>query len=506
LFAGLVFTAYGCSSLGKQQYNDNDGNRVAYDLWQRLRESFTLPDLHHPKIHADLRWYASHPEYIQRVTERAQPYLHFIVEELESREMPNEIALLPIVESAFNPFAYSHGRASGIWQFIPATGKRFGMKQDWWYDGRRDIYASTMGALDYLQHLHKRLNNDWLLALAAYNSGAGNVRKAIRRSVRRGGGTDFWSIRPYLPKETRGYVPKLLAISAVVLNPELYSIELYPIANEPYLQRVDFDSQIDLALAADLAYLSLEELYRLNPAYNRWATSPDGPHYFMLPLANAELFQQNLAMVPSEERMQWARHRIRRGETLVSISTKYHTTVAEVKRLNKIHSNRLKVGSYLIIPVASKNQSAYTLTAEQRKRRLQHTQREGTKVVYQVQPGDSLWSIAQQYKVPVRKLASWNAMAPRDPLIAGQKLVIWTREPVQVTITDSPYDAMPDINRIRRITYRVRRGDSLGKIANKFNVTTGQLQRWNRRTLSRNKYLYPGQRLVLYVDITKQSG
>ena len=216
------------------------------DIWKRIASDLRLTRNASEKTTASkLAWFARNQAYLDRVSERASPYIYYIVEELEKRDMPLDLALLPIVESAYNPFAYSPSRASGIWQFIPGTGKNYGLKQNWWYDGRRDIVAATDAALNYLQKLHKEFNGDWLLALAAYNSGEGNVGRAIRRNKNTGKPIDFFSLR--LPRETRGYVPSLLAVAEIISDPEKYKVAIKPIENGQYFEQVDINSQIDLA-------------------------------------------------------------------------------------------------------------------------------------------------------------------------------------------------------------------------------------------------------------------
>jgi len=471
------------------------------DLWQRIRDGFSLPKSEHARTVSERRWYARHQEYIDRTTERAQPYLHFIVEEAARRNIPMELALLPVVESAFQPFAYSHGRASGIWQFIPGTGRMYGLKQNWWYDGRRDITASTLAAFDYLETLNKQFSGDWLLALAAYNSGGGTVRKAIRKNKRRGKPTDFWSLK--LPRETRAYVPKLLAIRDIVANPEQHNIIMTSLKDEPYFEKVATGSQIDLARAAELAGIPLKQLYRLNPAFNRWATDPDGPHHLLVPLDKAPQFTQNLAGLPKANRVKWARHRIRNGETLGHIAKRYKTTVAVIKDVNKVRGHMIRAGKNLIIPVAAKSPSSYSLSSTQRAKSIKNRPKKGIKLAYKVQRGDTLWDISRAHNVAVRQLARWNAMAPRDTLRPGQNLVIW-KSATKVAKAKSPNitPALDDVT--RRIRYTVRRGDSLSRISNRFNVSINNLKRWNPK--ARGKYLQPGQRLTLFVDITNQSG
>jgi len=478
-------------------------NRQPDDVWQRLRSKFQLPTQNNKRLDQQLSWYAKHPEYMKRVSERAAPYLHYIAETAEAMNIPSEIALLPIVESAFKPFAYSHGRASGIWQFIPATGKRYGLKQNWWYDGRRDVYASTIAAFELLTNLQKQFKGDWLLALAAYNSGERNVHRAVRNNKRRGKPTDFWNLK--LPPETRAYVPKLLALKRIIAEPAKYNVQLTRIENTPYFEKVDTHSQIDLARIADLSGLPLDQIYKLNPAFNRWATSPNGPHYILLPLNEAAVFKEKLASLPPSDRIRWVRHKIRNGETISDIANKYHTSISSIKRVNRLKKNFLRAGHSLTIPVASKSLRSYKLSANQRKKKQQSIPRKGIKISHIVRAGDTFWSLSLQHKVGVRSIAKWNGMAPRDTLKLGQKLIIWSKTGVTVSHNDPDNLVIPKRrNIVKRIGYRVRNGDSLARIADKFKVSIRQLLRWNKR-LSSKKYLQPGQRVTLYVDVTRQT-
>ena len=457
------------------------------DLWTRLREGFGLPHQTNDRIAPYLAWYRKHPAYLDRVFERADPFLYHILEQLEARGMPTEIALLPVVESAFDPFAYSHGRAAGLWQFIPATGQRFGLEQDWWYDGRRDVIASTAAALDYLQYLHRFFDGDWMLALAAYNAGEGTVRNAVRRNRAAGKPTDFWHLA--LPRETRAYVPKLLALSLVVEDPARHGLELRAIANEPRIALVETHGQLDLAVAAELAALPLDDLYRLNPGFNQWATRPQGPHRLVLPLELAGDFAIALAELPPERRLQWQRHEILPGETLGHIASQYRTTVAVLRETNQIKGSTIRAGRHLLVPVAATEAGDYRLSAGQRLARTQNRDRGGARINHVVQRGDTFWDLSRRYDVPVRSLAQWNQMAPGDTLRPGQTLVIWDRTAERRTL--------------RTIQYQVRRGDSLARISSRFNVSVNDLIQWNG--LSRDRYLQPGQTLKLYVDVTRQA-
>ncbi len=476
------------------------------DIWSRLRAGFRLSDYDHQRNQAERNWYLRHPSYMTRVAERAAPYLHMVVEAVEERGMPMEIALLPVVESAFQPFAYSHGRAAGLWQFVPGTGKRFGLRQTWWYDGRRDVAESTRAALEYLEYLHGYFDDDWLLALAAYNSGEGTVRRAIRRNQQRGLPTDYWSLD--LPQETKGYVPKLLAFASLVENPAAYNIEIPTLPDEPFLEQVEVGSQIDLDLAAELAGISVEDIYRYNPGFNRWATDPEGPHRLLVPGTSAETFRTNLAQYPSNERISWKRHRIAAGESLGTIAQRYHTTVALIRQVNDIRGNTIRAGQTLIIPAARTDLSRYSLSASARLEQTQSRERDGTRVEYRVKAGDSFWGIARRFGVGVNQLAKWNGLAPRDTLRPGQLLVVWT---TQDNHSDNAAELNPasfthpfEQNTRQRITYTVRQGDSLYTIAQRFRVTVNNLKEWNG--LHGRKYLQPGQRLKLYVDVTRQSG
>jgi membrane-bound lytic murein transglycosylase D len=476
-----------------------------YDIWVRIRSGFILPDKEKPGVEPDQLWFSRHQQYLDRVSERATPYIHFIVESLEERGMPTELALLPVVESAYQPFAYSHGRAAGLWQFIPGTGTRFGLRQNWWYDGRRDVAMATKAALDYLQELNQMFEGDWLLALAAYNSGEGTVRRAIARNKAKGLPTDFWSLE--LPKETRGYVPKLLAISNIVANPPANGVLLPSIPDEAFLSRVEVGTQIDLALAAELAGLSVEEMYRYNPGFNRWATDPDGPHHLMLPIEKVAAFEERLKEYPETDRITWKRHDVARGDTLNSIARAYGTTVDVLKSANKIKGNSLRTGQGLLIPVARNDQGEYTLSAEQRLAKTQNTPRGGGKVQYVVQSGDSLWGIARKHNVSPASLAQWNGMAPRDALKAGATLVVWKQDGSDAAVESSRsmnafVHPLQESTR-QRVGYTVRRGDTLSRISQRFRVSVDNLKRWNN--LGKKK-LRTGQKLTLYVDVTAQSG
>jgi membrane-bound lytic murein transglycosylase D len=482
---------FSLSAKGGQQSNN--------DVWHRIRKQFTFNVPENNRILAQRNWYVKHPSYLTRVAKRAEPFLYYIVEELEKNNVPIELALLPIVESAFDPFAYSHGRASGMWQFVPDTGTRFGMKQNWWYDGRRDVIASTQGAIKYMKYLHKFFDGDWLLALAAYNSGEGRVQRAVRKNKRMGKKTDFWSLD--LPKETKAYVPKLLALADIIKRPEQFNLSIYEITNEEVISQVNIGSQLDLAKAASLADLSLTEFQRLNPGFNRWSTDPDGPHHLLLPKHKIESFTQNLAKLKKSDRLAWQRYKIKNGDNLGRIANKFHTSTDLIRQVNGIKGNQIRAGKHLLIPVAAKSLDSYILSQDQRIAKKQASTQKGFKVTHIVVAGDNLWDIGQRYKVSGSKIAKWNGFAPRDTLKLGQKLVIWKKpSPNNKRAETARINAGVEQAVMRNITYKVRSGDSFARIASKFNVRISDIERWN--SLSRTKYLQPGQKLKLSIDVT----
>lgn len=467
------------------------------DVLSKLRRNFNLQYVDNNRTAAEKRWFVRHPEYLNRVFARSQRYMPFIVEELERRNMPMELALLPIVESAYDPFAYSHGRAAGLWQMIPGTAKRFGLRQNWWYDGRRDIVESTRAALDYLEYLYKFNNGDWLNAIASYNSGEGNVRRAVRNNTKANKPIDFWSLR--LPKETSMYVPKLLALVEIVADPAAHGVTLPTVVNEPQFMVADIGSQLDLALAAELAGVDVDTVYQYNPGFNRWSTDPAGPHQLVMPIDVAEDFFAALQEVPKSERVRWKRHKVRHGEAISQIASRYNTTVPALKAANDLRGNLIRTGDYLLIPVATKPLSAYSKSADARLARTQNRQRAGNKVEHIVSNGESFWTISRRYGVTHRQLAAWNGMAPGDTLSVGKRLVVWTTQDAGPAV--SPTAAVG--NTTRKVNYTVRNGDSLYLIARKFRVGIDQIARWNN--IDKNKILRPGQRLTMYVDVTAQS-
>ncbi len=474
------------------------GPAEPYDLLTKLRFSFSLDYDDNERIAAERNWFLRHPDYLARVFTRAQRYLPYITAEIERRGLPLELALLPVVESAYDPFAYSHGRAAGLWQMIPGTARRFGIKQNWWYDGRRDVVDSTRAALDYLEYLYKLNDGDWLNAIASYNSGEGNVLRSVKRNRKAGKPADFWNLR--LPHETRMYVPKLLALVDIVGNPDAYNLTLPAVPDERQFVVTDIGSQLDLALAAELAGVDVDTVYAYNPGYNRWSTDPAGPHRLVMPVEVADSFTAALVDVPADDRVRWKRHKVKSGEAISQIARRYNTTVVQIREANNLRGNMIRAGHYLLIPVATKPLSAYSQSADARLAKTQNRKRAGSKVEHVVRKGESFWTISRRYEITHRQLAAWNGMAPGDTLSVGRKLVVWT-DAANASPQVSPATTLG--NTTRKLRYTVRNGDSLYVIANRFRVSINDIARWNN--IDTNKILRPGQKLTMYVDVTRQS-
>ncbi len=429
------------------------------DLWQRIKEGYAMPDSTSKLVANHEQWYSTRPDYIRRMVERSQKYLFHIVEEVGKRGMPTEIALLPMIESAYNPQAYSRSKASGIWQFIPSTGKHFGLQQNWWIDNRRNVIVATDAALTYLQKLHGMFGS-WDLALAAYNAGEGTVGRAIERNRRLGLGTDYESLN--LPPETRNYVPKLQAVKNIMTNPGKYGLKIQTIANTAYFTRVAAPAQIDAHLAAKLAQISDEEFLALNPSNNRpLIDNNDEKHELLLPILAAQTFRDNLANY-NKPLVSWKTYLAKRGERMEKIAAKFGIQLAKLRNVNNLPSqNKIKKSSTILVPngnstdfspnsVALKpveihdnnlsnpsainlsdmsNTTALNLEANAAERNVaEHANDTGAtkpaNVTHLVKPGETLFAIARQYHVSTEEILQANALVSPD-LKIGQLLAIY---------------------------------------------------------------------------------
>lgn len=497
-----VESSEGLPSAGSRSVTQKVSEDIEENIWGRIHAGYqlsvTAPSAGQKRIDSLLKRYQRHPKGIVKQTENARLYIHYIVGELEKRGMPTELALLPFVESRYDPFAYSSGRASGLWQFIPSTGKHFGLKENWWLDERRDVIASTQKALHYLSYLHKHFKGDWLLAIAAYNAGEGTVGKAIIFNKYQKKPTDYWSLP--LPTETKNYIPKLLAWKKLVNRPQDYGVQLTNIPNKPQFAALDIGSQIDLAKLADVSNIAIEQIYALNPAYNRWATDPDAPHQLLFPIDKVDEVKATLADYPPQERLQWHRYTIKPNDSLSRIAKHYNTTTASIKSINQLKSSRIRVGKTLLIPIASKASTYYESSAEQRlsQRQNKYARKNKQRIEHHVVSGDTLWSISKQYQVSTSEIAKWNNMSPKDILRNQQKLVIWSTQSSSTQKTASRSSSV-----VRKVIYQVKKGESLSVISHRFNVAIKDIRQWNK--LANKKYIQPGQTLRLFVSMADQA-
>ncbi len=411
----------------------SESEQPRISAWRHASNQMKMEIPDNPEIISYRNWYLKHPKYLNTVTQKAAPYLYLVMQEIDKRDMPMELVLLPIVESAYNPNARSPSNATGLWQFTAGTGRRFGLEQSHWYDGRRDIQASTSAALDYLQKLHDELGGDWFNAVAAYNAGEGRIQRAIEQSQRAGKSGDFWSLN--LPRQTTEYVPRLLALADIIKNADQYGVKLPEHAYKQQWQRIDAGGQVSLAVVADLAGLSLQEVKALNPGYLRNATPSQGPHHLLVPKKDAHELELALNELPS--------------------------------------SRRLKPGEQFVLPGEEERvQLASRRSKSSGERQARYTQ-------YTVKSGDSLWTIGKAHGVTEAQILSWNKL-PHNKLKVGQTLKL------QASAQSTSH---------KRKNYEVRRGDSLYSIAQRFQISVDDLVRWNQ--ISHKASLKPGQTLIV---------
>jgi membrane-bound lytic murein transglycosylase D len=443
------------------------------DVWIRIRQQIQIKVPNTIDVSQQRDFYRRHQRLLKQVAVRAEPFLFHIVTELERRKMPVEIALLPIVESSFNPLAQA-GAPAGLWQMVPQTARNFGLQRNEWYDGRKDPIASTKAALDYLQYLHDNLGNDWLNAIAAFNSGEGRVQKAIAKNRAQGKAIDFWSLN--LPKQSTIYLPKWLALIDLLQHAEKYNVHWPRIDNQPHIGIVKINGPVDLNQIANLTQISLSELKTLNPGFKR-STTAAGEQSLVLPLSKMDLFAQNRSQLRRVKLAQTRLYKVKSGDSLGLIASKHGTTVAKLKQLNQLKSDQLKIGQPLV--VNADNAAKSEVVAHKVTKR---SQRKST--TYVVRSGDNLWLIAKKFKIDSAELAAYNKLTSRSALKPGQSLKI---------------PAHRDQSKVAAVAqsqiYVVKKGDSLDKIAKKQKVKLADLMRWNR--LKPDSLLQPGQKLQL---------
>jgi membrane-bound lytic murein transglycosylase D len=447
------------------------------DVWDRIAMQITTKIPNNKRVQYYRNWYLKNPRNLEIIAQRAQPFLYYITEQVEKRGMPLELALLPIVESSFDPHAYSSMAAAGLWQIIPDTGRRFGLKQNSWYDGRRDVVKSTTAALNLLEYLNKKFDGNWQQALAAYNTGEGRVFSAIRKNKAAGKPTDYWALD--LPNETSSYVPKLYAVADIIMHPKKYGFHIEPISNKPVIAVVKPGVQMDLTIAAEFAGISTRELKDLNPAYRRGVTAPNGLNHLLLPINKVKRFRRELAQNRNAS-MITHHHRVKSGESLGLIANYYHSSIKAIQKVNKLKTTNIRIGQSLTIPA-----SPISLVNRQHRAAV-HVEAQH----YVVQSGDNLWDIARKHKTSVVKLKQLNSLSKNAVLHQGQRLKVSTTATSKKTAANH-----------KTIHYKVRNGDSLSVIAQRYDVSVAEIKKWNN--LANNKYIKQGQQLKLVIDRRK---
>ena len=459
------------------------------DLWARLRTGFQMPELDTELTHKWEQYYASRPEYLNRIIERGSRYLYHVTEEIEKRGLPMELALLPMIESAYNPRAESPARAAGMWQFIPETGKRYGLERTWWYDGRRDVVAATQAALDYLTEIHG-LFDDWQLALASYNWGENAVARAVAKNQAAGQATGYVDLK--MPNETANYVPKLMAVRNIIANPEAYNVTLAEIPNEPYFAVIDTSRHMDVSVAAELAETSVDELLRLNPGFIRPVIAQKDDRKLVLPVDKVAVFERNLANY-DKPLLNWQPYVTQRGEPFSTVAKKFSISLAELKDVNDIASQSSRArGETILVPKIehldiSERQTLAALSANRAADPVDRGEKDTPRKtstnqkVYRVAKGDTLFGIAQQFNLDVTDLRAMNGLRG-NTIKTGQTLKLATASPAASKAKDSRQ-------------YIAKRGDTVAAVARKFNVASADLAKWNNLN---NKNLRPGFKVVIY--------
>ena len=459
---------------------------VPSDVWERIRRGYAMPVLQSKLVDRWVDFYTKDPAYLRRMSERAGQYLYHIVEEIENRGMPTELALLPFVESAFQAEALSRAKAAGLWQFMPATGKAYDLAQNLWRDDRRDILESTRAALDYFEYLHGMFG-DWHLALAAYNWGEGSVQRAIQRAKRRKQPTDYLHLR--MPRETANYVPKLEAVKRIISNPSKYGITLPDVGNEPFFVTITKPRDIDIETAAELAGMPLEEFRRLNPSYKLPVIVASHNNVMLLPADKVDFFVDNLAswMDSGQPLSQWTTYRLQQGETLAQVAGRSGMTEDELRKVNGIPRGRRVLANSTLLVRSTGTEDQQDIAAELANAKLQLSPTTTwRRVTYRVRSGDTLSGIARRWRITMKSIVTANRLRS-DRLRVGQRLVL--------TVPNVPRQAIASTQRSessQHVIHRVRSGETLSTIASRYGVSIAQLKMTNR---IRTNLIRPGQRL-----------
>jgi len=435
--------------------------------------------------------------FLDDMFNEAPQYLHYIANRVRARGMPVELVLLPGVESMFKPYAYSYAHAAGMWQIIPDTGARLGLEINWWHDERRDVKASTEAALDYLESLAQRLDGDYLLALASYNAGIGRIKRAQEKNKKRGKQMDYWSLD--LPRQTERYVPRLIALSMIVRDPDNYGVTIPPVRNKPYFAELKTREQMDLQHFASAIGMPFEKLISLNPGYNQRFTDPVKQHHLLTPL-DKETLARSYIEQGGQMSENWITHKVEHGQTLSDIALRFNTSTSRLRSINKLaNADYVKAGKYLLVPVNRERFDQYIAYHSSSPDKTA-TKPLSRNVVHKLARGDSLWGLSRKYKVSINDLMRWNNINSSTRLFAGKGIIV---KKAVYRPSVEPISLNPEYEHrvVRRVLYPVRRGDSLHSISDKFSVGADEIVYWNPEVGRRG--LRRGKTLELYVDITK---
>lgn len=464
---------------------DPSAQPIPNSVWDRIRAGFAIPNLDSAAVDRWTERYSKDPAYLLRMANRASQYLYNIVEEVEARNMPMELALLPFVESAFQPEALSRAKAAGLWQFMPATGKDYELEQNLWRDDRRDVLESTRAALDYFEYLHG-LFGDWQLTLAAYNWGEGSVQRAISRAKRRKQPTDYAHLR--MPRETANYVPKLEAIKRIVSDPAKYGIELPDVGNEPYFVQVTKPRDIDVKTAAELAGMPLDEFRRLNPSYKLPVIVASHNNIMLLPADRVDFFLDNLAswMDSGQPLSRWSTYKLKQGESLALVAARAGMTEDYLREVNGIPKGRRVLPNSTLL-ILAEGDDQIDISAEEADAKLRLSPlTTWRRVTYRVRSGDTISGIARRWHITSRSIITANRLRS-DRLRIGQRLILTVPN-----VERSPIIEPTSAPKGKHVIYTVKSGDTLGRIASRYGVSTASLRMTNR---IRGNMIRPGQRL-----------
>jgi membrane-bound lytic murein transglycosylase D len=488
-------------------YSGAQGN-----LWNHMRKDLKMTSYaNNSKVRQQIRWYQHHQADLNHVIAESAPYIYYIYQQTQKRHLPAELALIPVIESAYNPYAKSQVGALGLWQMMPQTASGYGLKRNWWYDGRKDVVASTGAALHYFTYLHSHFNNDWLLAIAAYNCGQGTVSSCRRHNQHHHHAGNFWNLP--LPHETKDYVPRLLAVAAIVKNPGRYHIHLAPINDAPYLEQVNVRSSITLSKAAKLAEVPVTTMKVLNPGIQHGTTDPKGPYTILVPQEKAQSFKEKLASVTHNERVAWQEHIVQSKETLELIAQKYRTTVALLAQVNELKSKKVHPNQTLLVPpgsstnmLASNSTKATPATGESPKDQPASEQRSATRSGILSAAENTVVSLTAKVAQASTRESNADSVAPAtavtttsnnhsEALPASYKVINGDSSKTVAKKSHATKNLRQADNSSNHLIYVVREGDYIGKIAKRYRVSSKDIKKWNQLSADDLK---PGQKLVIH--------